>query len=346
MSIELLKDNPTEAERALILETIEASTRRGADMVRQVLSFARGVEGERTAIDIARLLRDAEKIVRDTFMKAIAVETAMATTLAPVLGDLTQLHQVVINLCLNARDAMPDGGTLRLMAHMEHLNAHGVALNPGAREGLYVAVRVTDTGTGISPEVMDRIFDPFFTSKPTGQGTGLGLSTSAAIVKSHGGFMRVESEVGRGSTFTVYLPAQAGLPMPAPGASAPSLARGSGELILVVDDEEPLLRMTSLVLESFGYRVLLAANGFEAIAQFDSNREAVKLVLTDMTMPEMDGAAVIKRLREIDPRVRIIAASGLTVTDEQVAGVSLFLPKPYNADTLLKAVTGVLRRQI
>ncbi|HEX7282907.1 MAG TPA: response regulator, partial [Vicinamibacterales bacterium] len=188
------------------------------------------------------------------------------------------------------------------------------------------------------------IYEPFFTSKPTGKGTGLGLSTSTAIVKSHGGFMRVDTEVGSGSTFTVFLPAQELTSALAPTKTAPTIARGSGETVLVIDDEQPLLRMTSLVLESFGYRVLLAESGPEALTMFQAHRDDIKLVITDMTMPVMDGATVIKKIREIDPGARIIAASGLGAQQAaRVPGVMRFLPKPLTADTLMQAVSDAVR---
>lgn len=344
MSIELLKDDPSPDERRQILATIEASTNRGAEMVRQVLTFARGVEGERTAVDIAALLTDIEKFVRDTFMKATAVRTEVADDLPPVLGDLTQLHQVLVNLCVNARDAMPTGGMLTLQASVERLTAREVSPYPGARPGPYVVIRVTDTGEGISPQLMDRIFDPFFTSKPVGKGTGLGLSTSLAIVKSHGGFIRVDSEVARGSVFTVFLPAQAGAPATVSVVAASALARGDGELILVVDDEAPLLRMTGLVLESFGYRALLAGSGEQALALFTAHRDEIRVVFTDMTMPGMDGAAVIRAIRAFGTPVPIVATSGLGAGEaSSIAGVLHFVPKPYTADTLIKAITDALR---
>jgi len=344
MSIELLKDDTAADERLQIIEMIEASTRRGAEMVRQVLSFVRGVEGERTAVDIPRLVSDVEKIVTDTFVKSIIVRTDISGAIPTVLGDATQLHQVLVNLCVNARDAMPDGGTLSLSASAQQLDEREIGLDASVRPGAYTVLRVTDTGSGISPQVIDRMFEPFFTSKPFGLGTGLGLSTSLAIVKSHGGFMRVESEVGRGSTFAVFLPAQGMGVASVSTAAAPDLARGNGELVLVVDDEEALLMMTSLALESFGYRVLLAADGAEAIALFSEHRADIAVVVTDMNMPVTDGFAVIRKIREITPDVRVIAASGLgPPTAAQVPGMVRFLPKPYTADTLRKAVTAALR---
>jgi two-component system cell cycle sensor histidine kinase/response regulator CckA len=344
LSIELLKDDPAPRDRDFILTTIEASTRRGAEMVRQVLTFARGVEGDRTSVDVAGLVDEVEQFANDTFMKNIAVRTDVSGDVT-VLGDATQLHQVLINLCVNARDAMPQGGTLTITASNQPVAKGGDDGDPTIPAGDYVVIHVADSGTGIPPSLVDRIFEPFFTSKPTGKGTGLGLSTSLAIVRSHGGFMRVESTLGRGSTFAVYLPALAERATTA--TSTPALTvrdRGAGELILVVDDEEAVLRMTTLVLESFGYRVLAADSGAAALTLFTAHRERIKLVFTDMTMPGMDGAALIRKVREIDPRARIIAASGLGAHEAaKVAGVTRFLPKPYTADTVLKAVTDAVR---
>ena len=343
MSIELLKDCHSDAERDSILATIEASTRRGAALVRQVLTFARGVEGDRTAVDVAGLLKEVEKFANDTFMKNITVRTAVSGNVT-VLGDHTQLHQVLINLGVNARDAMPDGGTLTLSADVEPIRKGDPKVDLSARAGDYVVIRVTDTGTGIPPGIIDRVFEPFFTSKVTGRGTGLGLSTSLAIVRSHGGYMRVDSEVGSGSTFTVYLPALAERVQPSVKSEQSAPDRGAGEMILVVDDEESVLRMTTLVLESFGYRVLAAVSGAEAETLFRAHRDEIKVVFTDMTMPGMDGATLIRKVREIDPHARVIAASGLGAAQAaRVAGVRRFLSKPYTADTVLKAITDAVR---
>ncbi len=343
MSIELLRDNPSEQERDQILATVETSARRGAEMVRQVLSFARGVEGDRAPVDVARLLKEVEKFANDTFMKHIRVRTTVDEG-ATVLGDATQLHQVLINLCVNARDAMPQGGILSLSAGAESVVDRQFDLGAIAAPGDFVVIRVSDTGTGIPPAVLDRMFEPFFTSKATGKGTGLGLSTSLAIVKSHGGIIRVESTVGQGSEFTVYLPARAERAEPATAHQSTTAARGTGELILVVDDEEAVLRMASLVLESFGYRVLSASSGDEALALFSAHRHEVKVLFTDMTMPDMDGAALIPKLRAINPDLRVVAASGLGAQQAaHVTGVMRFLAKPYTADSVLKAITDAVR---
>ena len=335
-----------EEERLAILGTIESSARRGADMVGQVLSFARGVSGRQIEIQARHLVRDIVKIVNETFSKDIRVETSLPHDLWTLVGDPTQLHQVLLNLCINARDAMPRGGTLSLSAENKLLDAHYAGLEANARPGPHVMLQIEDSGTGIPPEILDKIFDPFFTTKEPGKGTGLGLSTSLAIVKSHGGFIRVYSEPGRGTRFRIYLPAT-DRQSAAEAVAAPELPRGHGELVLVVDDEASVRQITRQTLEAFGYRVLLASDGAEAVAIYAAERERVAVVLTDMMMPVMDGPATIQVLLRMNPKVRIIAASGLNangrVAKAANAGARHFLPKPYTAEALLTALRNVLR---
>ncbi len=295
-SIELLQMQFPNAASQELLAIIAASAKRGADMVRQVLSFARGVEGRRMEVQIKHLVLEIERIVRDTFPKHIQVRTIVPHHLWTVLGDPTQLHQVLLNLCVNARDAMPHGGTLTISGENLQLDEHYAALFPEAVPGSYVMVRVEDSGSGIAPKVLEQIFDPFFTTKEIGQGTGLGLSTSLAIVKSHGGFIRVKSLMGRGTTFEVYLHAPAEAVAAAEAEKAVELPRGHGELILVVDDEIGVREITRRTLENFGYRVLLAAEGAKAVAAFAARRAEIAAVITDMTMPVMDGIATIRVL--------------------------------------------------
>jgi CheY-like chemotaxis protein len=263
-----------------------------------------------------------------------------------VLGDPTQLHQVLLNLAVNARDAMPTGGTLTITVNNAVLDEHYAAMHIEARPGRHVVISVQDTGTGIPPEVRDKIFDPFFTTKAVGKGTGLGLSTSRAIVKSHGGFITVYSEVGRGTTFRVYLPAErAG--SEAPTQKAPeAVPRGRGELILVADDEASIRQITGQTLQAFGYRVLLASDGADALALFASRRDEVALVITDLMMPVMDGVATIHALRRLKPDIRVIAASGLSTEAQRFsalnAGACDFLHKPYTAEAALILIARVL----
>lgn len=348
LSIDVLRQPLTEEERHELLDTIATSARRGADMVGQVLSFARGVEGSRSTLQPAILIADLVRLAAETFPKTISWQTELAGDLWPVLGDSTQIHQVLLNLCVNARDAMPLGGSIRVGAQNVVLDVHYAAMNIDAREGPFVRIDVEDSGTGIPNAMLDKIFDPFFTTKEVGKGTGLGLSTSLAIVKSHGGFMRVYSEESIGTRVRVYLPAATHLPVEATGEDMTSLPRGDGELVLVVDDEASIRQVTRHTLEAFGYRVLLASDGAEAVARFAERSREIALVLTDMMMPVMDGVATIHVLRKLDAGVRIIAASGIAATGHVAraveAGVSDFLPKPYTAATLLTTLRKVLTR--
>lgn len=348
MSIELLKLHEKDALRMGVLATIENSARRGAEMVRQVLSFSRGVEGQRVDVQAGHLLKGIEKIATETFLKSIRVTSDIPADLWIVQGDPAQIHQMLLNLCVNARDAMPNGGTLTLSAANHLLDEQCAAMIAGAKPGPYLLIELEDTGIGMSPEVVDRIFEPFFTTKELGKGTGLGLSSALAIIKSHQGFIRVSSELDKGSKFQVYLPAQAeGLSLTSPGQA--EMPRGNGQLVLLIDDEEPVRHITGQTLESFGYRVLPAADGVEASTLYAEHKDQVAVVLTDMMMPVMDGPATIQVLMRMNPQVRIIAASGLGVKDMVAkatnAGVTDFIPKPYTAETLLKMLHTVLHKR-
>ncbi len=349
MSIALLRDEVRGDEAQEILDTIEASAERGADMVRQVLSFSRGVEGARLRVHLGELIGDLTRVIRDTFPKNITLSTELGEGLWPVSGDPTQVHQVLMNLVLNARDAMPGGGRLQLAAENVEIDEAYAALVKRAEPGPWVRLTVTDSGAGMSPEVLARIFDPFFTTKEVGKGTGLGLPTVEAIVRGHEGFLNVYSEPGSGTTFRVYLPAateEEGTAAPG-GASTVRLERGQGELILVVDDEASVRAITGQTLEAFGYRVVTATDGADAVAVFGRLGDTIDLVLTDLTMPIMDGPSLIRALRRMRPGVKIVAASGLGanggVLRAAESGVRHFIPKPYTADTLLDVLHRVLR---
>jgi PAS domain S-box-containing protein len=344
MSIAVLAEGEQNHDRRELLATIEASARRGADMVQRLLTFARGVEGRRVAVEVKCLLGEIAQIANDTFLKHIQVRTVVPPDLAMVSGDPTQLHQVFLNLCLNARDAMPIGGTLTLSAQNETLDEDDAGHD--TKPGRYVVVTVDDSGTGIPQTIIDRIFDPFFTTKALGQGTGLGLSTSRAIVNNHGGFIQVDSEPGRGSTFKVYLPAQADSPSVSELREDTELPHGHGELILVVDDEAAVRSVTQRMLEKFGYRVIVAADGGEAVAVYARRKQDIAVVLTDMMMPVMDGLATIERLLEMNPRLPIIALSGYARGLGTSQGrVRQFLQKPYTAHALLEALNEVLQER-
>ncbi|MGB7450078.1 MAG: response regulator, partial [Ornithinimicrobium sp.] len=258
-------------------------------------------------------------------------------------GDATQLHQVLMNLCVNARDAMPQGGTLTISAKTIFIDENYARLNLDAKVGSYIFLTVTDTGMGIPSEILDRIFEPFFTTKEIGKGTGLGLSTVIGIIKSHGGFVKVYSEIGIGTQFQVYFPA-VDTPETLPIAKS-SLRKGQGELILVVDDEMAIREITKASLEAYNYKAITASNGIEAVAIYAEHREQISVVLTDMMMPSMDGPTTIRTLQKINPDVKIIAVSGLSSSDKlaQAAGtgVKTFLSKPYTTQELLETIERV-----
>ncbi len=345
MSIELLKVTATDPQAEKILQTIEISSKRGADIVRQVLTFARGVEGERMEIQLKHLLNDLEFIIKDTFPKNIRLQFFVPDETWAIWGDPTQVHQILLNLCVNARDAMPRGGSLTVNVENCVLNERYAAMNPPIKAGRYVQIDVTDTGTGMSPAVLDKIFEPFFTTKELNNGTGLGLSTVLGIVKSHHGIINVDSEAGRGTTFKVYLPAMViASATTKEDSEQASLPRGNGETILVIDDEISILDITSETLQKFGYRVLTATDGAEAVAIYSRHRSEIELVLIDMAMPKMDGLVAIPALIELNPEVKIVVTSGATdgMVDASKANVRHFLTKPYTAVTLLKTVRTIL----
>jgi PAS domain S-box-containing protein len=347
MSIDILKLTAQDPQAKTILETIEVSAKRGADIVRQVLSFARGLEGARTEVQPKHLLKDLETIIKDTFPKNIRLQFSVPNDTWTILGDPTQVHQILLNLCVNARDAMPNGGNLTISVENCTLGDAYVAMNIQAKAGRYVNIAVTDSGTGMPPGVVDKIFEPFFTTKELNKGTGLGLSTVMAIVKSHDGVINVYSEPGKGTTFNIYLPAmEISSEARKEQSEKASLPRGNGETILLVDDEASILVITSQTLQAFGYRVLTATDGAEAVAIYAQHRHEISVVLTDMMMPIMDGPATIRALTKIDPEVKIIAASGLNANAEVAkatgAGVKHFLTKPYTAGTLLKTLRVIL----
>lgn len=344
MAVGMLKLDARNPRELATLETIEASARRGAGLVRQILAFTRGVEGVRVPVRIDNMLAEVASLVRETFDRSIALEFEHEAALWPVNGDATQLHRVLLNLAVNARDAMPGGGILRLEA--TNLTKDGNPGDGGDEPKRFVVLTVADTGTGIPAALQDQIFDPFFTTKEVGKGTGLGLATVQAVVQSHGGHINLYSEEGKGSVFRIYLPALTADAEIAPPPPPPALPRGRGETILIVDDESAIRLITRHTLEVFGYRVLVAAHGAEAVAIFSEHRGEIALVLTDMMMPIMDGVATIKALRSIDPGIRIIAASGLTangsVAKAADLGITDFLAKPYTVEEMVRLVAKLL----
>lgn len=339
---------PAQVENTIA--AIETSARRGADLVKQLLIFGRGVEGRRQVVRLKTLVREMEQIMRETFPKNIVIIADLPTDLWPLVGDATQLHQVLLNLCVNARDAMPAGGRLSIMARNLRIDENYAGMSPEAKPGVYVCLTVADTGTGIPPEVRDKIFDPFFTTKELGKGTGLGLSTLLGVVKNHQGFVTVESEVGKGSTFKIHLPAQPEAKDERPAAISAAVPRGNGEMILVVDDEANVREVISRTLEQYGYRVLVATDGGDACAKFALNLGEIRLVLTDLDMPLMGGVAMMQVIRKMSPSIKIIISSGkmsgladpASAAVMQDLNVSSILVKPYTAEAVLRLVHDVL----
>ncbi|MDX2216670.1 MAG: response regulator [Oculatellaceae cyanobacterium bins.114] len=336
-----MKFPKTDERNQQLLKMLELNAKRGAMLVKQVLSFARGVEGERTILQLRHLIIEIQHIVEETFPKSIEIDLKIAQDLWTITGNATQLHQVLMNLCINACDAMPDGGKLAIAAQNLFIDENYARMNLDAKVGHFIQVSVSDTGSGIAPEVLDRIFEPFFTTKELGKGTGLGLSTVIGIVKNHGGFVSVSSELGKGTHFNLFFPA---VVASEPWESKDSeILIGNNELVLVVDDEAAICASNKALLEAYNYQVLTANSGIEAIVLYTEYQDKISLVLVDIMMPSMDGALTIRALQKINPQIKIVAISGL-VSSSQIAvvassGIQSFLPKPYTAKELVQAVS-------
>jgi two-component system, cell cycle sensor histidine kinase and response regulator CckA len=326
-----------------LLKIFEDNTRRGTELVKQILTFARGLEGERTPVQVKHILVELAQIIKSTFPKSIEmVRTFSKQDLWVVSANATQLHQVFMNLCVNARDAMPNGGVLSISAENKVIDEIYARMHLDAKAGPYLAITFGDTGTGISPEHLDRIFEPFYTTKPLGKGTGLGLSSAIGIVKNHGGFLTVNSEMSIGTQFQILLPAIGEteiLP-----EEVPKLPLGQGEYVLVVDDEVSIRETLKITLETQNYKVLTAKDGLEAIASYAQHRNDIKAVLLDLMMPLMDGPTAIQVLQQINPQVKIIACSGVATRESlpSNATVQAFLPKPFTSEDLFSALHDVL----
>lgn len=337
-----LKRSPSEEWSQQMYRTIESNCKRGAALVKQVLHFARGVEGKRSIVVINHLFLEIEQIINSTFPKSIEFSSDINPNLWAVIGDATHLHQVLMNLTVNARDAMPNGGSLTISAKNFLVDEQYARMNLEASIGPYIVITVADTGIGMSPEILDRIFEPFFTTKEVGKGTGLGLSTVRGIIKSHGGFINVHSEIGKGTEFKLFVPAVE--TMATSLAENVELPNGNRELILVVDDEDEILETTKISLETYNYRVLTASNGIEAIALYARYQDNISVVLVDMMMPLMDGETTIRTLQKMNSQVKIIAVSGLVGSNKiaKDATINKFISKPYTTQELLQTLHEVL----
>ena len=343
----MLRVRATDPLDLRLLETLERSAERGASLVRQILSFAHGTAGEPQLLQVKHLIRDIIDLVEETFPKSIQLEHSLAKDLWPVMANPTQVHQILLNLCVNARDAMPNGGTISLTCANRRIDAAQAAAIPGARPGAFVVIEVGDNGSGIPPEVFPHIWEPFFTTKGEGKGTGLGLSTVRGIVEEHRGFVTLQSTVGAGTTFQVHLPAaesDLSVSIEVGPAFAP---RGDGELLLLVDDEAANRDVAQTILARHGYRVLVAASGAEAVSIFIPRTGEIRLVITDLHMPTIDGAALSHILQRFKPGLKILAMSGLSqgegaVTEKPESFASDFLAKPFKSEVLLTKVHALL----
>jgi PAS domain S-box-containing protein len=343
MGVQLLRRKANDEETKKVLGLMETNTYRSADMVRQVLHFARGRDGEFESLHLAPVVKELEKMVNETFPRNIIAETFLPEDLWLVPGNSTQIHQVLLNLCVNARDAMPNGGQLSLAADNIQLSAGDVVDLPGCKPGDYVSLIVSDTGAGMPPEVRAKIFEPFFTTKEEGRGTGIGLSTVARIVKNHNGFLRVESELGHGTTFEIFLPRASEEKLAATPQLGADLPRGNGECIVLADDEQAIRELVADGLRSQGYTVLTASDGQQALALFRQNQSNVRLLLTDGAMPVMDGLTLIKEVQKLAAGLPIVLASGDESRDDaDLPKTVALLRKPFSLGEVLMSVHRIL----
>ena len=351
MAMDLFKlryTDPTDQSR---LELVRKSAERGAGIVRQVLTFARGVDGERMPLQPQHVVKEVRNLLQETLPRNIEIVLDLAADLPPLLGDPTQLHQVLVNLGVNARDAMPDGGLLTISASTQKvarpfISQSGLAVAAGD----YVVLSVRDTGGGIPPEILDRICEPFFTTKSRGSGTGLGLSTVMGIVRGHGGGLDIMSRVGNGTEVRILLPAAPAQRVEEIGSRIASTLAGEGRAILVVDDEEPVRAVTGMALDLHGFTHVDAADGREALDVFEQDPDRFAAVILDHMMPRLGGAEVAARIKKLRPGLPIISTSGLLAEGEQDGQAKtnhprygdFSLTKPFTQGDLMEALARVL----
>jgi len=345
MFVQLLRRKTTDSKDHKIINIIEDTVKRGSNLVRQVLSLTRKTTEEKEKIDFHKLFLEIDLLTKETFPKSIKVNINIEKNLGIVVGNNTEIHQVILNLCINARDAMPNGGELTVEVKNVYIDESYQQKNYDANVGEHILVSIADTGTGISTDNLDKIFTPLFTTKGSEKGTGLGLPIVMRILKKHGGFISVNSEVEIGSEFNVYLPIYKQTTAERLLALEEDIIVGQGETILVVDDEETLRELTKQILEIYQYKVLTANDGTDAVATYAINRDKISLVLTDLMMPNMDGLATIKTLKRINPNIKLMAISGLIDSDlaDEVKKQNIpLLAKPFTAQKLLKNIHNLL----
>lgn len=349
MSVEMLQESRPDTESHEILDMMAGNLRRASELIRHILKFTVGSRGEPAVVELEPLFKEVSNIIRQSFPKTIRFKMSVQEELGKVLGDATQIEQILLNLCVNARDAMPSGGKLQLQAKNFLVDQKFASLHAGAHDGNYVKISISDTGGGIPLPIRKKIFEPFFTTKGPENGTGLGLSTAHGIIQSHGGFLVLETEEGLGTTFEVYLPSFRApyCKVPEPGKK-PALhpIQGTGEFILLVDDEPAVLKVMQRSLEKSGYGVLTATDGEEGFQIYNQRREDIRVVITDMAMPGMSGSELIEALHRVNPKLKIICTSGLSLPNGANAtkdpGVSATLSKPCNSRAILEAIKTAL----
>jgi len=344
-SVSLLQTQPCRPEDRELLEVLDLSAHHGADLVRQLLAFAREDGEERRAAAVDALIGSVQKLLQRAMPANIEVHAQLESKLWPVHADATQLRQVLLNLCLNARDAMPDGGAIEISARNVEIGATVASVQGETKPGPYVRISVVDTGTGIPPGIVKKIFDPFFTTKPVGKGTGLGLANVAGIVKSHGGFLDLESTPQVGTTFHVYLPAMVSETKKEAPADGPQLPlQGRGERILIIEDDDDIRTVLDVILNTRDYRVTMAASGEEGLEQLRQHPGGFDLIVTDVNLPGMGGGEVLRQIRVLPSPPKLLAISGtpyeLDESSAELAGVE-FLRKPLTVEGLLGAVRRV-----
>ncbi|RAP32695.1 hybrid sensor histidine kinase/response regulator [Candidatus Marinamargulisbacteria bacterium SCGC AG-439-L15] len=331
-----------------ILEILNSNAQRAADLVKQILTFSQGVEGEKLNLDLKFIVDEIQGLIKETFPKDIVLVMKVSRKLWSISGDSTQIHQILLNLCLNARDAMPRGGTLLMTLKNKRLNNK---LLMGQRvTGDFVELCVEDSGCGMSSTTLSKIFEPFFTTKEFGKGTGIGLSTVMAVVRSHQGFIDVSSMPKKGTTFKVYFPANATDKDVTDRLVDTKVYEGSGETILVIDDEKSLRDVIASTLKTCKYSVLIAENGQEGVYLFQQNKKKIDIILVDIVMPLMDGPQAIDKIKRLNPGVKIIGMTGVVLDDkrqylEKVKSVvDDFLYKPFTRELLLNTISKTLSK--
>lgn len=344
MGLPLLRDHIADPGLKKVAASMERSIERGTGLIRQLLGFAHSSTGGAQVIDPHQIVRELANVIRQTFPETLTIRDALPDTLPPIRANATEVHQVLLNLCVNARDAMPQDGTLTISARSERIDAVAAAALPGGRAGHFVAIEIADTGTGIAPDVIERIWEPFFTTKGLGRGTGLGLATVKRILGKYEGFVRLRSEIGRGTSISVYFPATDQVLEPVAPRAAPHAEAGHGELLILADDDTPVREAMMAALSDRGYRVLGAVDGTAALALLAEHPE-VRLLVADIRMPNLNGIQLTLVVKSLNPDLPVLMISGLAEEESHLHSRQwdgAFLAKPFSAERLAACVGSLL----